>query len=443
MPQRTSRIVDRLDPRLLGVLTVLGFGLPVAGYFWMVGRYSVNVVVADQWSDVAVIAHSYDHLFDWQSLWGQHNENRIFFPNLIVLVIARTTAFNVQIEAYLGGLMLLASTGLLIWSHKRRSAGTPWLYYCPAVILIFSVVQYENMLWGFQMAWWLVLLSLAATIALVDRIKLTWPVFVAAILTAAVGSYSSLQGLLIWVAGLVLLCLRGRWWPFIVTWLGAAVVTAVVYFWNFNSKNLPDHNWAIHHPWPAIKFFVFAVGDIVGYQQANGKPDSTGVVVLGLVVLCLAIWSIAQYGFRRDESGPGPIGIALIWTGLLFAALITEGRSVLGPVEASASRYTTFDLLIPMGILLVLVGRPIRERSATAAWILASVIVIQSLLGIHYGVTRAKGYHADNVRAAAVLRNINREPDAVEDTVAPYYSKSAVDQGARVLENHHLSLFAG
>jgi hypothetical protein len=42
-----------------------------------------------------------------------------------------------------------------------------------------------------------------------------------------------------------------------------------------------------------------------------------------------------------------------------------------------------------------------------------------------------------------VLRNINREPDAIEDTLDPYYSKSAVDQGARVLEDHHLSLFAG
>ena len=29
-----KRIVDRLDPRLVNVLTAFGFGLPIAGYFW-------------------------------------------------------------------------------------------------------------------------------------------------------------------------------------------------------------------------------------------------------------------------------------------------------------------------------------------------------------------------------------------------------------------------
>lgn len=95
------RLVDRLDRRLVNVLTVLGFGLPVVGYFVLVHQGSVNVIVSDQLSDLTVIEHSYTHLFDWGSLWAQHNENRIFFPNLIVVLLAHTTAFNVQIEEYL------------------------------------------------------------------------------------------------------------------------------------------------------------------------------------------------------------------------------------------------------------------------------------------------------------------------------------------------------
>src|SRR5581483_6999960 len=47
---------------------------------------------------------------------------------------------------------------------------------------------------------------------------------------------------------------------------------------------------------------------------------------------------------------------ALILTGFLFAALITEGR-FFGVWVASASRYTTFDLLIPVGIYLALLSR--------------------------------------------------------------------------------------
>ena len=204
------RFPQRVPRGVVNLLTVLGFGLPVLGYLLMLRGYSVNVVVGDQWDDVVVIGHSYSHLFDWSSIWAQHNENRLFFPNLIVLLLAYTTGFNIQVEEYLSFLMLVGATALFIWSHKRKSEGVPWLYYCPVAILLFSVVQYENALWGFQMAWYLVLLCLAATLTVLDSEKQTWLSFAFAISIAVIGSFSSLQGLLIWPAGIMILWLRGR-----------------------------------------------------------------------------------------------------------------------------------------------------------------------------------------------------------------------------------------
>ena len=58
-----DRIVDRIDPRLVRLLTVLGFGLPLIGYLWLLVRYSVNTMYADQWSDVTVIKQSYAQFF--------------------------------------------------------------------------------------------------------------------------------------------------------------------------------------------------------------------------------------------------------------------------------------------------------------------------------------------------------------------------------------------
>jgi hypothetical protein len=170
-----GRLIDRLDPRLINVLTVIGFAAPVIGYFWMLWDYAVNVVVGDQWSDVALIGRSYHRPFDWSSLWAQHTENRILFPNLIVLALSRTTHFNIRTEEFLSALMLVAAVGLLIWLHKRRAPTIPWLYYCPVVLLTFSIVQYEDTLWGFQLAWYLVLLCLVGTLAMLDRQELTPP----------------------------------------------------------------------------------------------------------------------------------------------------------------------------------------------------------------------------------------------------------------------------
>ncbi|MGH7869472.1 MAG: hypothetical protein ACREP9_18030, partial [Candidatus Dormibacteraceae bacterium] len=329
-----------------------------------VGRYSLNVIIGDQWDDLVVIGHSYSHLFDWSSLWAQHNENRILFPNLLVLLLTYTTHFNVQVEEYISAGMLAVATALIVCSHKRRSPSAPWLYYCPVALLAFSIVQYQNALWGFQMAWYLVLLSLAVTISLLDRLSLTWLAFFGAIAAGAVGSFSSLQGLLIWPAGLLLLYHRRRRLAYTLTWIGAAVASVVLYFFNFDTSLAPHHQYAWHHPLSAVKFYIFAVGDVVGF--AFNSPTTSGnpaVFLLGLVIIALALVTLVAYGIRRDDgSGGSPIGVALIGVGLLFAAVVTAGRSIFGYYGAGQSRYTTFDLLIPIGIYLCLLERPTLKR---------------------------------------------------------------------------------
>ena len=109
------------------------------------------------------------------------------------------------------------------------------------------------------------LLSLVGTLALLDRRELSWPWFVLAVVIAVIGSFSSLQGLLIWAAGLILLYYRKRHIASIVIWIGSAVVVTVVYFYNFHaSAATPDRGYALHHPLRAVKFYFFLIGDIVG-----------------------------------------------------------------------------------------------------------------------------------------------------------------------------------
>ena len=42
-----------------------------------------NAMWQDQWDDVPIISQSFHHFPSWSSLWVQHVDNRIFFPNLI------------------------------------------------------------------------------------------------------------------------------------------------------------------------------------------------------------------------------------------------------------------------------------------------------------------------------------------------------------------------
>jgi len=472
----SGRLVDRLDPRLVNVLTVLGFGLPIVVYFWMVHRYSLNVIVSDQLSDMTPIGNSYTHLFDWSSLWAQHNENRIFFPNMIVVVLAHTTRFNVQIEEYLSGGMLVASTALIIWSHKRRSPATPWLYYCPVALLALSVVQYGNTLWGFQMAWFLILLALATTVALIDRVTLTWLSMTGAIVAAVIGSFSSVQGLLIWPAGLVLLYHRRRSLRAAVVWMVAAVASVIIYFRNFDiHQGMPHHAYLWQYPLRAVKFYLFAAGDVIGVPQQYNGPGNNAVLLLGAVILMLAVFTLAVYGIRRDEEGGSPIGVALICVGLLFIFIVDWGRIIFGYSAASQSRYTTYDLLIPIGIVLAFLGRPslgVDDRSSEerseeepadmprqgttavlgrygraalpiARWVVAVVIAVQVVVGLHYSIGGARKNYVYQVHAVPVLRNIDHESNATILVYVDYFAQAPfIRRQIRIAQLHHLSVFA-
>jgi hypothetical protein len=471
-----SRFVDRVDHRLVNALTALGFGLPVIGYFSFLQLYSVNALVGDQWDLIGMFKQSYVHFFDWGPMWAQHNENRIFFPNMIAVLLVHTDHFNVQVEAYIGSVMLAVALGLLLWAHKRRSPSTPWLYYCPVVILALSVVQYGNTIWGFQLAWYLVLLCLATTIMLLDSVTLRWIGFVAALATAVVGSFSSLQGLLIWPTGLVLLYFRRRSVPVIGVWIGVAIATAFLYFRGYQSTT-PGDQLTRQHPLVALKFFLLAIGDVVGKPIADGNWSNgdTLVLLFGVLTLLLAVGSVLLCGLRRDEHSASPIGIALICYGLLFAVMITQGRIVFGYAAASFSRYTTYDLLVLAGVYLALLGR--RPRAVNAAYPAASsvdgevstgrwkssgvkgwleratlpgvrvavllAIVVQIPFGLYYGVQGARVNHAQFVKAATTLRNINHVSDThLSFDLLLLKSPSFIRENARTLEEHRLSVFA-
>ena len=473
-----GRLVDRLDHRLVNVLTVLGFGLPAIGYLWFLSRFSVNAIVGDQWDDVPVIQQSYVHFFDWGSMWAQHNENRIFFPNIIVVVLAHTAHFNIRVEEYLGAAdaicgddvhslgaqaaVTVNTVALLLPRRIPRFLGRPVREYDLGLSdgLVHGASFHGN---GYSAprsnhpdlgdvcgrprgrgGGQFFLPSRAAHLA--DRSRA--PVLPAPVLAATER-------------------LDRRSDRF-----GDPLLSPL----QFSATPYPQ--FARQHPLIALKFFLFAVGDVVGKPVPLGSAhtNNTLVVLLGLGIVILAVAAVFICGFRRDEHGSSPVGIALICFGLLFAAVITQGRSFLGYGGASFSRYTTFDLLILVGTYLALLGRRLHvprggklETSSltpppsTSNWrhvrvaggwmqrialpstlaLVLVAIVIQIPFGAYNGVQGARHNYADDVKAASVLRNIDHASNAeISRYLFFLESPSGVRYQARILELHRLSVFA-
>ena len=439
--------------RQLLILTILGFGIPIGLYFWFLSHYTLNVVLLDQWDDVSLIAASYHDHLTLSALWAQHTDNRVFFPNLIVLALSRLTAFNVTVEEYLGAAFLLTAAALLIFAHRRRSPTYPWIVYCPVVILMFSIVQAGNTLWGFQLAWYLVLLALAAAIYILDAKTHSVAALLLAITVAVIGSFSSFQGLFIWVVGLMLLYYRRRPTVHLVGWCGAAVLTTALYFYNFNrSKGEPPSSLtALHQPLNAIRFFFETIGDVLGVPLTHGGTGADVVGAFGCLIFALALYALWSGGRTRDTTSAAPIGVVLIVFGLLFALCTTYGRTDNGPVGASQSRYTTYDILIVVGTYLIYLERARHDsRSlgapnirATFGALLASVIAVQALFGFVNGIRWARTNDGVLASTAAITAAAGRISDAtLQASLNGGLSAQVLRDDIGVLSTHRLTFFS-
>ena len=225
--------------------------------------------------------------------------------------------------------------------------------------------QYGDTLFGFQLAWYMVLLTFIVSICLLDSTRDCWILFSCAMAAAVIGSYSSLQGLFIWPAGLVVLLARHRPRSFLTAWIGVAVFTTLIYFFNFDydAADSSGGGYLLSHPWSVLQSFLAAVGNLSGSEVSSGPGASaSGIEVLGVLILVLAAVALVVH-VKTPAPMRSPIGPALICFGVLMALSIALGRSHLGIAAAVQSRYATFDLLILAGSYLCLLDGWVRTPS--------------------------------------------------------------------------------
>lgn len=478
-------IIERTQAFVVRPETAALLLIPVAIYFWFVHQFGVNAIWYDQWANVALLTHSNffsqsnaGHL-NLSMLWAQHNENRMLFPNLMVLALGSLTHLNVLTEQYLSALLLVVAVSLIILASRRDLAPVHWIIYLPVAFLMLTLGQFGDTLFGFQLAWYVILVALAAVVFLLDSPRANWVVLVAAIGIAVIGSYSSLQGLFIWPAGLIVLLWRHRPRALVITWLLSAVVTIALYFYHFDFSATASGqgHYPLANPFSVLEFFFSTIGDVMGKPLPSGPRASDPVIVfLGVTIFVLAVTSLIVYA-RRSRLAKSPVGPALICFGLLFAASVTLGRSSSGLAVASQSRYVTFNLLILVGCYLCLIERwpgpsddgtivadldrkalpvvdafdpAVRTRRRTRAWVALRVLAIVIIAwmiwaGAENGIAGGGGSQLLMQRAALVSAHAEDAPNSlIEAALFPnvYASDVNIRGLAEQAKKDHLSLFA-
>jgi len=341
---------------------VAGYIGPAIATLVFILSYAVDIPYMDSF----VLFETFDAIDSgegvWQALWTPHNEHRILIPRVMFVVLAFLTGWNTYAELILSWLFAVLSFGLLCrlswrqisWRTQRRSTIHHWPNIVTSV-LFFSLAQYENWLWGFQVAWFWIVLCLLAAIAFVtrrpqpDRLDRN---FWFAALFCGLASFSSAHGLLTWfaIAPCVLFAgarLRSALLPFGL-WCGLGAIAIALYFYGYQTPNdTIDRGYAFAHPLAGLHYFISLIGG--GITPDNLYHSSIfGVVVLATFTVC-GLWFLRDRAVRPHLSPWLALGSFTIG----FSAITAIGRASLSIHSAMASRYVTISVLIAIALVQI------------------------------------------------------------------------------------------
>src|SRR4051812_42308869 len=337
----------RVYPKSLlfpGVPALLAL-VPLAYLVSMCELHHLDVPFWDQWAMVPRLEHMMSGTLSFNDFWQQHNEHRPFVPIALMLLLARLSNWNIGWEIAVNillGVGIFAVFAAYLFTAWRDAGGAPvWLL--PLIsIFVFSPVQWENWVWGWQMQVLMCELATALGALLIARSAQQRGAFGGAVACGVWASYSFASGLMFWLAqpaGIWLGERRGRVLRLAV-WTIAAAATFASYFYDFHRPPQPSmlSNFA---SLASLRLLVTYVLTYLGAPIANfdqGKAAVAGAaVLLAFAILVARLWPL------RGEAVflfPFLVGAQTLGTAVISGL----GRAWMGVEQGLTSRYTTLTL---------------------------------------------------------------------------------------------------
>ncbi|MEG4800589.1 hypothetical protein QUB63_05595 [Microcoleus sp. ARI1-B5] len=349
--------------------------IPVVLLIGFVATFSVNVPVDDEWRLASLFEKIAQGNVTFNDFWALHSNHRIVFPKIIIAVLAFASRWNINyqlcLSIVLAGITFIALYKLSSMQVKNVGDDLWHLANILTCILIFSLVQHENWLWGFQLAWFFVnLCFVAAVYALVSTHKLlpNFRIFMAAVF-CFIASFSLAQGLLSWLAAVpAVAALQGnaaQKRKRAIAWMLLFVATCAIYSIDYHPSRKTSIISLLSKPLVAIDYFLSLLGSPI--VRLPGISAFVGLVIFASFVFFvwhfgkkILLTNLGWGGDGQDAHPTSHLGWrfqALPWLSIglfsvLSALFITAGRAEFGAIQAiESSRYTTNSILLLIAIV--------------------------------------------------------------------------------------------
>lgn len=392
-----------------------------------ISRYGVDIPYADEWLWTPFLFKAHEHSLTVADFFAQHNEHRYFFPKLLLLILAPLTSGNTK-GAMFFSLGLAALTSAALWYLLKRTvpltANKRLLLLTLFNLILFSPVQSENWMWGYQFVLFFSNLLLAAGICVSISRRSLRTKFLLSLGIASLATFSFGGGIVAWpfIFPLALAIEPNLGRRKIILWLSAwlCAAGAVVLLYFFHYTKPPTHPPLFASSQPG-DYFLYLTTFLGGHLSKADPTESILIAVeSGTLLLLLYLgglfWTIRSQDadFRKKM---------LPWLGLgafavLNAALAAVTRIGFGINQALDSRYTSFSLFISLsviGMYVVLatshmhgeVSRPsFSVRWLATAWLFTAcptLLLIAHLNASGWGVGSMRDSYRNRLHGKAAL----------------------------------------
>ncbi|MBF0497107.1 MAG: hypothetical protein HQK58_11130 [Deltaproteobacteria bacterium] len=432
--------------------------VPLAATIILTICYYVNVPQWDQWDTAVILAKKAAGDLSWRDLWALHNEHRLLFPRLLMLLLGHLSGWNIAWELTLNIGLALATLIIIMYLltiTKQFVKRLDILLLLPIMsFLIFSFTQAENWLWGWQIAMFLNVAAACLGFVALAKATSSWVYYSLAIVSGVVASYSFATGLLYWPIGCLCLWFGKSSSPRerlvrVGLWIALSVLVAILYIHGYTkAQNQSAVGYGLHHP---LEFILHALA-FLGAPLANYRVGfAVAFGTIGLVIFFYAgsqVWQ--RFHDRLELVAPY---LCLGAYAVMAALLTTVGRVGLGLNQALVLRYITFSNLLWISdvILIFLVVATDSARTNSKDRSILPRLVIYGL-GVITIFSLVQSYR----RAIDYADDLHRRLDAAKQHVLAHYPGPMDEKIVlalhpyinfltiflRVLKDNNLSFFA-
>ncbi|MDH7513938.1 MAG: hypothetical protein QHH14_13405 [Clostridiales bacterium] len=367
----------------------------------MVARYKVDVPEWDQWALVPLLEKSYGGTLTLKDFWFQHNEHRLVFPKLLMVPLARLSGWNISYELALSILLAAGIFFCLAIVMKKTFASVlgarlrwPFIFLS---LVVFSLNQVENWMWGWNIQIFLNVLAGAGAIVLLTGKRLGWREIAGAALLSIVAAFSYASGLVFSLIGFAAIIFsvsltKKRRLLYSLLWLSVSTAIFYSYFYHYHSpSHHPSLSSILNSPLNYMSYVLTYLGAALLSSDVNPffafLAGLAGVILFGLTVLMIL-------SGRKIRAGDLSPYLFLSLYALATALLTGLGRAGFGAVQAMSPRYVAFSSLFWISLVVFIIILLKMDGSKTEATPKPAKIILASILALIFSLSATSSFHS-------------------------------------------------